>query len=248
VSRRHGQKLPPFTSLFRHTTKSAAWAALSVGARATFFELQENYNTNRQNTVFLSARTGSKKLNAGAKAVLRWMHELEHYGFIVMVQDAHLGVHGSGKAAHYRLTDRPYGGKPPTYDFQNWDGTVFEPTKHSMTGSDIRRLRKQNPVSRKDTPRVPQGHIRTETEMAENAEKRVPQGHIRTEPGCGHAGHIDSLTSSSESQGARRAVVVPLRRPPRPKSQPIERSESEQAELMKILAQIPIPMPRRLSQ
>jgi hypothetical protein len=73
VSRKRGQKLAPFTSLFRHATKSAAWAALSVGARATFFELQENYNTNRQNTVFLSARTGSKKLNAGPKAVLRWM-------------------------------------------------------------------------------------------------------------------------------------------------------------------------------
>ena len=39
MSKRHGAKLPPFTSLFRHTTNSAAWAALSVGARAAFFEI-----------------------------------------------------------------------------------------------------------------------------------------------------------------------------------------------------------------
>ena len=86
MSRRHGGKLPPFTSLFRHTTNSAAWAALSVGARAAFFELQSNYNTNRQNTVFLSARTGSKKLNAHKDTVAKWMRELEHYGFIVAMQ------------------------------------------------------------------------------------------------------------------------------------------------------------------
>ena len=76
MSKRYGARLPPFTSLFRHTTNSPAWGALSVGARAAFFEMQSNYNTNRQNTVFLSARTGSKKLNVGAKTVLKWLREL----------------------------------------------------------------------------------------------------------------------------------------------------------------------------
>lgn len=36
MSRRDKSKLAPFVALFRHTIKSPAWKALSVGARATF--------------------------------------------------------------------------------------------------------------------------------------------------------------------------------------------------------------------
>jgi hypothetical protein len=186
----------------------------SVGARAAFFEMQSNYNTNRQNTVFLSARTGSKKLNVGAKTVLKWLRELEHYGFIVAVQRAHLGVHGAGKVTLYRLTDRYHAGKPPTYDFQNWDGVIFEPAKRAMSEADIWRLRKQNPVSRTSTPRGHAGHIRAETGMTESANNRSQAGHIRAEPECSNAGHIDSLASSSKSEAVREARVVPLRPPP----------------------------------
>ena len=48
--------------------------------------------------------------------VCKWMHELEHYGFIVEVRGAHLGVTGTGKAARYRLTDCPHRAaiRPPT--------------------------------------------------------------------------------------------------------------------------------------
>jgi hypothetical protein len=152
VSRRPKGKLPPFVPLFRHTTNSTAWAILSVGAKAAFFELQSNYNTNRQNAIFLSARTGSKKLNAHKDTVTKWMRELVHYGFIVEVQRAHLGVHGAGKAALYRLTDRPYAGKSPTYDFQNWSGEIFEPQK-------------QNPVLLGRTPRPKKPDIRGSGQM-----------------------------------------------------------------------------------
>jgi|ERR1700733_11734823 hypothetical protein len=152
MSQRPKGRLPPFTALFRHTTNSAAWAALSVGAKAAFFELQSNYNTNRQNAIFLSARTGSKKLNAHKDTVTKWMRELVHYGFIVEVQRAHLGVHGAGKAALYRLTDRPYAGKSPTYDFQNWSGEIFEPQK-------------QNPVLLGRTPRPKKPDIRGSGQM-----------------------------------------------------------------------------------
>jgi hypothetical protein len=200
VSKRRGQKLPPFTSLFRHTTKSKAWAASSVGARATFFDLQENYNTNRQNTVFLSARTGSKKLNAHKDTVTKWLRELEHYGFIVLMRGAHLGVHGSGKAAHYRLTDRPYGGKAPTYNFQNWDGVLFD-------------HKKQNPVRLGRTPRPKKPDIRTEAGMVESSQKRPTEPDIGKPPNRPTGQDIDSLTSSSsESEGARKAQVVHLRR------------------------------------
>jgi hypothetical protein len=124
-----GGKLAPFVAIFRHTIKTQAWRALSVGARATFLILKANYNTKAQNAVYLSARDGAKEFSASKKTVCKWLHELEHYGFIVMVQGAHLGVTGTGKAAHYRLTDCWHAGKPPTYDFQNWDGVLFAPKK-----------------------------------------------------------------------------------------------------------------------
>ena len=104
--------------------KSYAWQVTSVGARATFLELKSNYNKNAQNAVFLSARTGASKLGVNKDTVTKWMHELEHYGFIVEVQGAHLGASGVGKAARYRLTDSYYAGQAPTYDFQNWDGVL----------------------------------------------------------------------------------------------------------------------------
>ena len=112
MSKPYKNKLAPFVPIFRHTIKTAAWRALSVGARATFLALKANYNSNAQNAVFLSARDGAQEFNASKKTVCKWLHELEHYGFIVMVQGAHLGVHGTGKAAHYRLTDCPFAGKP----------------------------------------------------------------------------------------------------------------------------------------
>jgi hypothetical protein len=190
--------------------------------------------------VFLSARTGSKKLNVGAKTVLKWLRELEHYGFIVAVQRAHLGVHGAGKATLYRLTDRYHAGKPPTYDFQNWDGVIFEPAKRTMTEADIRRLRKQNPVSRTTTPRGHAGHIRAEAGMRESVSDRSYAGHIRAEPECSHAGHIDSLASSSESEAVKEAGVVPIRR--HPWSTPVltEVFGAEKDELLKILARAPV--------
>jgi hypothetical protein len=112
VSRRPKGKLAPFVPIFRHTMKSPAWRALSVGARATFLQLKSNYNTNAQNAVFLSARDAAKEFDVNKDTAGKWLRELEHYGFLVMVQGSHLGASGNGKAALYRLTDCPYAANP----------------------------------------------------------------------------------------------------------------------------------------
>jgi len=49
--------------------------------------------------------------------ITRWLRELEHYKFIIKVRGHFLGSEGEGKAAFYRLTDRWFAGKEPTYDF-----------------------------------------------------------------------------------------------------------------------------------
>jgi hypothetical protein len=236
MSRRHRGKLAPFIALFRHTVKSPAWKALSVGARATFFVLKSNYNTNAQNAVFLSSRDGAKELGVHKDTSRKWLHELERYGFIVEVQTAYRAGAGVGKAAHYRLTDCHFAGQAPTYDFQNWDGTLYDP-------------KKQNPGLKNRTPRPKKPDIRTESQMDEIGNKCPTEPDIRTEGECPTDPTITSFTSSqANSRRKVGAEVVPLRRRPSSKPQLIEVSESERSELLKILAQIPAPIPRRLAR
>jgi hypothetical protein len=150
VSRRNKNKQPPAVWLYRHTMKSDAWQALSVGARATYIELCANYNTNMQNAVYLSIRTGAEKLGADKKTVIRWLHELLHYGFIVMVERGTIGVYGYGRATQYRLTDRPYAGSAATYAFKNWTGELFNP---EPDGGRKWRPKKQKPGPLEGPPR-----------------------------------------------------------------------------------------------
>jgi hypothetical protein len=194
------EKLPPFIAIFRHTTKTPAWRALSVGARATFFFLQSNHNTKAQNAVFVSARDGARELGGVSKNnVPRWLRELEHYGFIVKIQGAHLGLDGKGKAARYRLTDRYYAGKAPTYDFQNWDGVLFSP-KRTISKAEIDRLnglrRKRNPVLRSGTPCPTVEDIRAEPENTQTGNKCPTVEDIRDDGGCPTVKDITSFTSS----------------------------------------------------
>jgi hypothetical protein len=193
MSQRYKKKLAPFVALFRHTVKSAAWRALSVGARASFFALKTNYNTNAQNAVFLPARDGAKELNAAKETVCKWLHELEHYGFIVAVRRAHLGVEGEGKCTLYRLTDCAYAGKPPTYDFQNWSGEMFTPKPR---GGRNWRPQKQNPVSSRRTPRLTGRDISAGAQMTQNRNNRLAGRDIRTDADRMSGRDITSLTSS----------------------------------------------------
>ena len=131
MSRRPKGRLPPFVALFRHTVKSPAWKALSVGA---------------------------------------------------MVQGAHLGTAGTGKAALYRLTDCAYAGKPPTYDFQSWDGILYDP-------------KKQNPVRKNRTPCPKRPDIRAESQITQNVEHRPDISDIRNPIECPKKPDITSFTS-----------------------------------------------------
>jgi hypothetical protein len=170
-----------------------------VGARATYVELAANHNTNSQNAVFLSARIAAKALGVDKGIVGRWLRELEHYGFIVEIQGAHLGLNGEGKAARYRLTDRWYASKEPTYDFQYWDGVLFEPKKRAMTEADKKRLaerrKKQKPVRGSRTPRTQDTYIRGNGVEPEKGNKRTPDTYIRAFEECTQGTDITSYTT-----------------------------------------------------
>src|SRR5262249_14256962 len=145
-----------------------------------------------QNAVFLSGRNGAKILNAHRDTVQKWLRELEHYGFIAKVRGAHLGLEGVGKAALYRLTDCPYAGQLATYDFQNWDGVLFDANK-------------QNPGRRFEPPRPKKPAIRSKTEITESRNKWPTEPAIRNAEGWPTEPAITSFTSSQ----------------PKPKRQPV---------------------------
>jgi hypothetical protein len=120
-------RLPPFVPVLKDTVKTAAWKALSHGARSLYVTLKAKYNNKLQNAVYVSTRDAEEELGqySTRRNVMRWFRELQHYGFIVMVSAAHHGVNGQGKAPHWRLTEEWYLGKAPTRDFLSWDGIPF---------------------------------------------------------------------------------------------------------------------------
>jgi hypothetical protein len=131
MSKRRGRKLAPFIAMDRHQHKSAAFAALSAVAQALLMHLTYKYNTNMQNAVWMAARSGAKKLNISKSCAAMALHELEHYGFIVKLSGAYLGVSGVGKSAHYRLTAQPHGRVGATRDYEKWTGEIFDPKKQN---------------------------------------------------------------------------------------------------------------------
>jgi hypothetical protein len=125
--RRSKGRLPPFVPLDKATIKTAAWKAMSHGARSLYLGLKGRYNTNLQGAVFLSHRTAKDELGSHSQrdSIARWFRELEYYGFIRKTALAHHGINGHGRAPHYRLTEHSYLGRAPTRDFMTWDGTIF---------------------------------------------------------------------------------------------------------------------------
>jgi hypothetical protein len=179
---------------------------LSVGARALFGELQGLFYVEVEGYVFLSARDGAERLRTRPHNILRWFDELEHYGFLVKLCGAHLGSDGEGQSAHYRLTDRYFHNKPPTRDFEKWSGEVFSPKKRTYSDAEKARLsglKKQNPVTRSDTPRDTVGHIRAGAKKPEKGNKCDTAVHISSPPKCDTVDHVSSITTRTRpSEGS----------------------------------------------
>jgi hypothetical protein len=210
MSRKKGHKLSgSFAPLLTHTRKSAAWSVLSVGARALFMELQSEYFTDIEGYVFVSSRDGAAMLHVSKNSICTWLRELEYYGFIVKLREAHLAGLGEGECAHYRLTNRYFHGKPPTRDFEKWDGVVFETPKRIRSPGektkDLERLKawkSRSPVPRVRTPPPDTKDIRTEAQKPENGNKCPSCGDISLGPSCPACEDISRFTTRTESSGA----------------------------------------------
>jgi hypothetical protein len=221
MSRKNQDKgrLPQFIPIYKHTFNSKAYIALSPGARCALFELTARYFPNSQNAVFLSSRDGAERLGCCKDTTLKYLRELEHYGFIAVVRGAHLGVEGIGKATLYRLTDRPFAGEPATREFDGWDGVLFDP-------------KKQNPVRKSRTPRQTFSDIKNGARMSQKRNKCPTPSDIRDDIECPTFSDISRYTTPSASDSPS---------PLPPWSTPVlnEVSGEDREELLRILAPIP---------
>jgi hypothetical protein len=138
-------KNPPFVMVTNQVLDSPAWRAMSHGARSLYVALKRRYSPNGRNNgrIRLSQREAREQLGAGFTQITRWFAELQHYGFIVMVEPGCLGVHGKGKAPCWRLTEVAYMrgtsskgmDDMPTMDFLKWPGVRF--SKHHSGGDHL---------------------------------------------------------------------------------------------------------------
>jgi len=66
---RHRSKLPPFVPLLRETLDSAAWGAMSHGARSLYVALKRRYNSDFHNNgkIYCRCAMRRKRSDQGAR-------------------------------------------------------------------------------------------------------------------------------------------------------------------------------------
>jgi hypothetical protein len=188
-SNRDKGRMPDFVALYKATMKTPAWKVMSHGAKSLYVALKSRHNTNLQNAVFVSTRIAAKELGSNKDSITRWLQELQHYGFIVVLTPGHLGVEGKGKAPRVRLTDCWHLGKPPTRDFEYWNGTKF-------------RQKKQNPVPETGDTASPKPGTVVSPKLGTAPHPSVPKsGDIRNGTPVPKTGDITSLTTPRLKNG-----------------------------------------------
>jgi hypothetical protein len=124
-------RIPGAWTPIRHEPmNSAAWKHVSFGARLLYIALLRrlsftNYNNGH---VYLSTRKAAEEIGTSKTTIVVWFRELQHYGFITLVEPGTRGARG--RAAHWRITDMGWGqldGAPvtPTKDYLIWSGELF---------------------------------------------------------------------------------------------------------------------------
>jgi hypothetical protein len=198
--RKTGRKLAPFIAMDRHQYKSAAFAHLSAHAQALLVHLTYNYNSKMMNAVWFSARDAARKLNMSKNTGARALLELEHYGFIVKVQGAYLGVKGVGKSAHYRLTALPYGNVGATREYEKWNGEIFDRDATNNRGFQKHVF---YPVPQEGQCVPPEGH-KEKSSTPPKMEQPSPRRDIRTAPDCPPGGTYLVLPAGSAAEAQDR--------------------------------------------
>ena len=147
--KRNEQRGEHFTMLVRNMMEAPAWRALSPVAQALYPWLKLEWRgpqANNNGNIQLSVRQAAERLGVGVNTAARAFHELQAKGFIVVTQNARLGVAGQACSPCYELTELglPHSLKPGGRAlFKGWqqgaDFPVHKATVNNPAGSRKRR-------------------------------------------------------------------------------------------------------------
>lgn len=135
---------PKFIQLFRYVLDSAAYASLSVWARAALVEVNRGYNGSNNGRIVLSVREIANRMNCHRDTAARALQDLVNRGFIEPTTKGTFSVKFR-RATEWRLNDRRCDatGKPQSQAFLKWSsGPETQPPrrrqnlKHGPTEQD----------------------------------------------------------------------------------------------------------------
>jgi hypothetical protein len=206
--KRHKDRLPPFVPLLISTLDAPAWRSMSHGAKMLYVALRRRYSqlTHNNGRIFLSQRSAAQELGSHHNEIARWFRELQHYGFIMLVTPAVLGVEGKGKAPRWRLTELGHMWEQPTRDFTRWNGSKFKDTKtKSRAGIGARGVQENT-------------HTSVQENRPAEAESVPGMAHISNSHGVRENRHRTRLPYATAQHPATHAATsanTPLPTPPR---------------------------------
>jgi hypothetical protein len=188
----------------KSTLDSAAWNVLSDGSQRLYIALKAQAD-NKHNTAYLSTRDAAKALGRRSfRKIREWYAELRHYGFIVMLSAGCLGADGRGKAPLWRLSDKGTtrgGYEPPTQEFLQWDGVLFDPKPYRDGCEKIESRIRRREQGVTDIENTPVSHAVTLNEVSVSDVESI----------CGVAGvsDVESITSLNHYVGSSETTSKP---------------------------------------
>lgn len=120
-----------FARMFRVTMKTSAWRALSTTAKALYPCLLLEWHgpkNNNNGRIRFSVKQAAEMLRVAPNTAAKAFHELQAQGFIVVREQACLGIAGAGKGPAFELTEHPMpGGREGQKLYKQWsEGNDFE--------------------------------------------------------------------------------------------------------------------------
>jgi hypothetical protein len=97
-----------WTKMLRATMETPAWRALSTTAQALYPWIKLEWKgpeANNNGTLSLSVSQAAERLGVTPDTASRAFHDLQAKGFIVLTQEARLGIEGAAKRSTFEITE-----------------------------------------------------------------------------------------------------------------------------------------------
>ncbi len=163
--RRNEKRAEHFAAMVRETMETPAWRALPPVAQALYPWLKLEWRGPKMNNngrIQLSVRQASERLGVGINTAARAFHDLQAKGFLVVTQQARLGLAGQATAPEFELTEvhLPHASPPVGRKlYRRWcEGADF-PVQKAAVHNPAGKQKKKNPVIKLVTTRHQNGDV-----------------------------------------------------------------------------------------